>query len=125
MLPTDKIIATFEKMYPGKHIVKNSEKKPTEILCEVEPVTSHSQYSVAIAVINKSTPHSHNISSETYTVIRGTLKLHANDEVIELKRDQSHTIEPGVIHWAEGDETWVECLSRPGWTKEDHILKSE
>lgn len=117
-----KIISTFEKMYPGRQIIKNPVTKTTEILCEVEPAGTHPQYSIAIAVIDKSIPHLHKVTSETYTVIRGTLKLHANDEIIELKRDQSYTIEPGVIHWAEGEETWVECLSRPAWTKEDHVL---
>lgn len=118
----NKIISTFEKMYPGKVVIKNPQAHPTELLCEVEPTSKHPNYSVAIAVIDKSTPHSHKLVSETYTVIRGTLTLHANDDVITLKRNESYTIEPGVIHWAEGDETWVECLSTPGWAKEDHIL---
>jgi mannose-6-phosphate isomerase-like protein (cupin superfamily) len=119
-----KITSTFEKMYPGKKVVKNPGKITTEILCEVEPISSHPDYSVAIAVIDKSVPHSHKISSETYTVIRGTLKLHVNQETVELKRDQSYTVGPGTIHWAEGDETWIECLSRPGWTQGDHIPAS-
>lgn len=109
-------------MYPGKAVVMNPVKKPIELLCEVEPTHNHPNYSVAIAVIDKSTPHMHRVIEETYTVIRGELILHANDETITLKRDESYTIEPGVVHWAEGDETWVECLSKPGWTKEDHII---
>ncbi len=117
-----KVCATLERMYPGKTVVMNPVKKPTELLCEVEPTQNHPNFSVAIAVIDKSTPHTHRITEETYTVIRGELILHANDETITLKRDESYTIEPGVVHWAEGDETWVECLSKPGWTKEDHIL---
>ena len=112
----------MERMYPGKTVVMLPMKKPTELLCEVEPTQNHPNFSVAIAVIDKSNPHKHMVTEETYTVIRGELTLHANDETITLKRDESYTIEPGVVHWAEGDETWVECLSKPGWTKEDHIL---
>lgn len=115
------IIETLKRQYPGKVIALNDEKKPTEIVCEAEPADRHPAHSVAIAIIDKSIPHKHAVSTETYTVIRGALKLHANDEVIELKRNESYTIEPGVIHWAEGDETWVECLSMPGWTKADHL----
>jgi quercetin dioxygenase-like cupin family protein len=122
MLNTKKIIATFTNMYPGRVIVKNPERNPTEILCEVEPTSKHPDYSVAIAVINKSQPHSHKIVPEIYTVIRGKLTLHVNEESIELNRGESHTVEPGSVHWAEGDETWIECLARPGWTPDDHFI---
>ena len=117
-----KICATLEKMYPGKAVMLLPEKNPTELLCEVEPSSAHPNFSVAIAVIDKNIPHKHLKTEEIYTVIRGELTLHAGEEVITLKRDESYTIEPGVVHWAEGDETWVECLSKPGWTKDDHIL---
>jgi mannose-6-phosphate isomerase-like protein (cupin superfamily) len=119
---TKKIVETLTRQYPGRAIILNNEKKPTEILCEAEPTDRHPAHSVAIAVIDKSMPHKHLIMEETYTVIRGELTLHVNDEIVTLKRDESHTIEPGAVHWAEGDETWVECLAKPGWTKEDHYI---
>lgn len=116
------VIETLKRQYPGKIITVNNEKKPTEIVCEAEPAAKHPGHSVAIAVIDSSSPHSHKVLTETYTVIRGELKLHIDTEVFELKRNESHAIEPGHVHWAEGDETWIECLSMPGWTKEDHYL---
>lgn len=122
MLNAEKISSTFKKMYPNGTIVKNPEHKPTEILCEVEPTMKHPAYSISIAVIDRSAPHTHKIMTEIYTVIRGKLTLHIDNEIITLNKGESHTIEPGSTHWAEGDETWIECLARPGWTKEDHLL---
>ena len=119
---TKKIVETLRRQYPGKLIALNNEKKPTEIVCEAEPTDKHPAYSVAIAVVDKSLPHKHLAMEEIYTVIRGELTLHVNEEIVSLKRDESYTIEPGVVHWAEGDETWIECLAKPGWTKEDQIL---
>lgn len=34
-------------------------------------------------------------------------------------------VNPGEVHWAEGDETWLECYSEPGWTSGDHVLVKE
>lgn len=108
--------------YPGKIIIKNDEENPTEILCEIEPTGSHPDYSLAVAVIDKSIPHTHKVSTEVYRVVKGKLKLNVNNEIIELSEGEEYAIKPGQIHWAEGDETWTECRSKPGWTSEDHIL---
>jgi len=108
--------------YPGKVIIKNDEENPTEILCEIEPTKEHSDYSLAVSVIDKSVPHIHKKLTETYKVIRGKLKLNVGDEIINLTQGQEYVIKPGQTHWAEGDETWIECYSTPGWIPEDHTL---
>lgn len=120
-----KIIKELENKYPGKPIFKNNEKNPTEILCEVEPTSDHSDYSLAIAVIDKSNPHFHNFLTERYKVIRGDLTLHIEGNKIVLKDGDEYTIEPKKIHWAEGNETWIKCHAKPGWTPEDHHLVKE
>jgi len=118
-----KVIEELEKKYPEKKIIKNDEDNPTEILCEIEPSTNHPEYSLAIAVIDKSAPHTHKKSKETYKVIRGKLALYIDSEKHELSEGEELVINPDQTHWAEGNETWIECYSEPGWTFEDHILE--
>ena len=116
------ILEELSAKYPGKTIIKNDEKNPTEILCEIEPSNEHPDYSLAVAVIDKSVPHTHKKSTEIYRVVKGKLKLNVDSETIELTGGEEYTIKPGQIHWAEGDEVWIECISKPGWTLEDHML---
>lgn len=122
-MDTKKVIEELKKKYPGKKIIKNDEDIPTEILCEVDPSTGHPEYSLAVAIIDKSTPHTHKKSKETYKVTNGKLVLYVDGKKHELSEGEELIIEPGQTHWAEGNETWVECYSEPGWTFEDHILE--
>lgn len=117
-----KVRLQYEKSYPGKSIFENSvDGVVSEMICEVEPTTDHASWSLAIAVIDKSEKHHHKKTTETYKVVKGQLKLYVDNEVIELSEGDTHTIQPGQVHWAEGDETWVECRSEPGWRIEDHM----
>ena len=119
---TMKVVKQLELKYPGKTIIKNNKSNPSEILCEIDPSNDHPEYSVAIAVIDKSEPHMHIESTETYKVIKGILDLYINGEKYTLKEDQEKVIKTNSQHWAEGKETWVECYSKPGWTLKDHII---
>ncbi len=118
-----KVIEELKKKYPEKKIIKNDEENTTEILCEIDPSTNHPEYSLAIAVIDKSAPHTHEKSKETYKVTKGKLALYIDSKKHELSEDEELVINPGQTHWAEGNETWIECYSEPGWTFEDHILE--
>ena len=118
----DQVISQLKKKYSGKTIISLPEKNPTEILCEVESTLDHPEYSLAIAVVDKSTPHVHLKTTETYKGIHGSLILYIDDKPFSLKQGDDHTIKLGQTHWAEGDQTWVECYSKPGWTLEDHII---
>jgi len=116
-----KVVSQLKKKYTGKKIIKNDPENPTEILCEVEPTTDHPEYSLAISVIDKSKPHVHQKTQETYKVIKGSLDLYIDGQEHQLKEGEQITIQPGQKHWAKGDETWIECYSEPGWTLKDHI----
>lgn len=116
------IIAELREKYPGKNIIENIEGAPTEIICEIDPTTDHPGYSVALAIKDKSAPHSHKVTTEKYEIIKGSLTLHIEDQVLLLQEGSTYTIEPNKTHWAIGSETWVRIESKPGWTKEDHIL---
>jgi len=124
-MDSKRAIEELKKKYPGKKIIKNDEGNPTEILCEIEPSSEHSEYSMAVSIIDKSIPHSHKKTKETYKVIKGTLKVYKDDKEFILNEGDELVINPGETHWAKGNETWVECYSEPGWIFEDHILVEE
>jgi mannose-6-phosphate isomerase-like protein (cupin superfamily) len=117
------VIDSLKIKYPGKNIIKNDELNPTEVLCEIEPCKDHPEYSNAVAIIDKSKPHIHHKTTETYKVTKGKLILHIGDQSKKLNEGETYTIQPNNLHWAEGNETWVECYSEPGWVFEDHILQ--
>lgn len=116
------IIKELEETYPNKLIKQLPENTPTEIVCEFDPLTEHPEYSLAIAVIDRSAPHYHKRMTEIYHVIKGELKLHVDDEEFVMYEGQQYTITPGRIHWAEGHATWVEVYCSPGYQESDHIL---
>ncbi|MDP2874114.1 MAG: hypothetical protein Q8N84_02375 [bacterium] len=117
-----KVIKELKKKYPNKSIVALPVDNPTEILCEINPSSDHPEYSIAVSVIDKSVPHCHKKTTETYKVIKGKLNLIVNGISHSLLRGDSFVIEPHSFHYAIGDETWVECSSKPGWEARDHIL---
>lgn len=118
----NKILEELENKYPNKKIVKNDKNNPTEIICEVEPTSNHLGWSKAIAVIDKSISHFHKNSTEEYTVLKGNLTITKDGKDYHISKGQIFIIKPMEIHSAKGNSTWVECLSTPGWTFEDHIL---
>jgi mannose-6-phosphate isomerase-like protein (cupin superfamily) len=113
------IVNELASLYPGKPIKLVPENAPTEIVCEFE---HHPEWSMAVAVIDRGVPHFHRKITEVYHVIKGTLKLHVEQDVFEMYEGQQFTVVPGKIHWAEGNETWVEVYCNPAWSPDDHIL---
>jgi len=118
----NQVIKQLQTKYPGTTIIATPENNPTEIICEVDPTTNHPEYSLAVAVIDQSTKHVHQHNTETYTVLKGKLKLLVDGNIHNLAEGDSFVIKPGQTHSAKGNETWVECKSEPGWVIEDHIL---
>ncbi len=119
---TQSVLAELEALYPGKLIKKLPPDDPKEIVCEFDPKEDHPDWSLAVAVIDQSAPHYHRQTTETYMVIRGTLTLHVGNQELTLFEGQQYTIIPEQVHWATGDETWVEVYCSPGYTSDDHIL---
>ncbi|PIP64935.1 hypothetical protein COU77_00650 [Candidatus Peregrinibacteria bacterium CG10_big_fil_rev_8_21_14_0_10_49_16] len=117
----------FEDAYGGgEEVIQLPPEDPTEIICVIHPTDEHPEWSRAVAAIEKSVPHVHRITTETYRMIRGVLHLHCDDEVHRLVEGDVYVVHPGQVHWGETKEdddlaiVDVEC--RPGWTAEDHIL---
>ncbi len=121
-MDVEKVIKQLKKKYPNKSIVQNKNKKEivTEILCEIEPTNEHPDWSNAIVVLDESTKHYHNETTETYKVLKGTLNLFVDNEKIILNKKDTYTITPNKVHHATGNETWFECRSKPGWKFEDY-----
>lgn len=120
----EKVLHELKEKYPNKSIFQNKDEdgKVSEILCEVDPTTDHAHYSYAVAVADKSIPHYHKKSVETYTVTIGKLTLFVGNSIIELSEGNSYEIPVETVHWVKGNETWFNCNSKPGWTFEDHII---
>lgn len=117
-----RILAELKSQYPGKKCY-DLDGRGLHFVCEAEPVEKHPEYDRAIEVIIQSKPHKHLKMRQVYTILTGNLKLHDNNDVIQLHPGDKYTIEPGHIHWAESDDECREELhSQPGWTKEDHIF---
>ena len=117
----NEVLDELKKTYPGKKIILNDKHRLTEILCEIDPPAKHPEYSVAVAVIDETIPHHHDISTEIYEVLRGEIDLTVNGKTFHLKQGESMTIQPGEIHSAKGNETWIKCTARPAWSQNDHI----
>ncbi len=116
------IIKELEQTYPAKLIKQLPEDIPTQIVCEFDPPAEHPEYSLAVAIIDRSEAHYHKRSTVIYRVLKGELKLHVGDEEFDMYEGQEYTITPGQVHWAEGNSTWIEVYSSPGSEQSDHIL---
>jgi mannose-6-phosphate isomerase-like protein (cupin superfamily) len=107
------IKAELRREYPGATIKVAPDR--LEIVAEIEPKR-------AVAVIARSQPHFHAELTEVYRILRGVLYVACGGDGQVLRPGQSLTIEPGRVHQARGagGVAWVEVLSEPAWTSEDH-----
>lgn len=118
----ERVVAELQETYPQANILLLPKTQPREIVCEIDPGANHPQYSLAVAVIDKSEPHYHRNTVEIYRILKGQLKLYVNNEEHLMFEGQEYTVVPGTVHWAEGDETWVEVYTNPAWSPDDHHL---
>ena len=113
--------------FPGANIVALPPDEPREGIAEVEPTEEHPEYSVAVALIERSKAHHHNRSTETYRVLGGSMMLFVGDEVVPLAEGQTYVIKPGILHSVivkpPLKPALVEVTSEPGWSQDDHILE--
>lgn len=118
----DAIIKELRDSYPGKLIKRLPEDSPSEIICEFDPPGDHPEWSLAVAIIDRSAPHYHRKMTEIYRVLKGELKLHVGEEEYVMYEGQEYVITPNQVHWAEGDSTWIEVYCSPGYDPSDHYL---
>lgn len=111
------IIKQLTDQYLGRNIITMNDLngKPSEIICELGN-------GKAIAVIDASQPHYHKKITETYIVLNGELSVFLDEKETRLRPGDRLIIKPGVVHYALGQEAWVEVIAEPEWTPEDHFL---
>ena len=114
-----KVVDELNKRYPGKNIVLNDPDNPTEIICEIETAKDNPDRGVAVAVIDTTIHHYHDLLEEVYEVERGSLVISIDGKQTTLTPGQKITIKPGQVHSAEGHETWIKVTSCPAWTPND------
>jgi mannose-6-phosphate isomerase-like protein (cupin superfamily) len=103
------------KLYPGCRIKISDDKR--ELVAEITD-------DFAIAVIDKSQPHFHLKTRETYRVLKGTLYVACAGVGYVLNEQETFTIEPGNMHCAQAADTpvWIEVTSSPSWSAKDHFV---
>lgn len=111
----NKIVDELNQKYPGKKIIVENGQDFSEIIVEIKP-------GLALAVVGKSKPHHHKVSTEIYEVMKGELVLYIDGKKSVLKPGEKMTIMPNQIHSAQGDEAWFWTHSTPKWTPGDHKL---
>lgn len=117
----ERILGLLKEKFPTANAFA-MDKDANHFVSEVEPTEEHPEYDKAIEVIIKSKSHKHLKMTQDYKVLSGSLKLTVNGKTVVLNPNDTFTVLPGTIHSAESDnEAWVEIVSHPGWTKEDHI----
>lgn len=116
------IVSELEKKYPGKNIIVDDGVGYSEIIVELEPTKDHSDHSLALAIVGKSKPHYHKISTEIYEVTKGVLTLFVDGKKFVLKQGEKMTITPGQVHNAQGEDVWFLTYSSPGWSAEDAFV---
>lgn len=101
--------------YPGAHVKVAPDDG--EMVAEIDARR-------AVAVIERSQPHFHSRMTEVYRVLQGVLYVSCGGRGYVLGPGQELTIEPGNVHFARGagGPAWLEVLSDPPWTPEDHHI---
>ena len=121
---TATIRAELTQKYSGATILDVDDRYLSEIICVPEPTENHADYSIAVAVIFRNHPHVHRVTHERYQVVKGKLTVYINGQTHVLAAGAGIDIEPGQIHWAEGDGVWIQCPAVPGWLPQDQIRVS-
>lgn len=105
---------------------KNKVEVLGETIYEIVTAEDNAGFGLAVAEIEKSQPHYHLKTRETYTLISGVLRVHIGEHMKVLEHaGESAQIPKGVTHWAEqvGKEIpRVSILAIPAWTPKDHHL---
>ena len=113
----ERVVSDLQREFPGKSIVCVPKEHPREVIAELGKVAEST--SAAVAIIDRGPKHVHRATTETYVVETGQLRLHLQ---IDLEPGDCFRIEPGWVHWSEGQATRVLAISTPPWKPEDYIL---
>jgi mannose-6-phosphate isomerase-like protein (cupin superfamily) len=87
-------------------LYQNRKAFEAETVYEVTTARDGLPFGIAIADIEQSQLHVHRLTTETYTVVQGSIELALDDERIALHVGDVAVIRPGVVHSARsiGDD---------------------
>jgi len=96
-----------------------------ETVFEVTTARDGLPFGIAIADIEQSQPHVHRVTTETYTVVQGSIELALDDERVVLHVGDVAVIRPGVVHSArsigEGHAARITVTTIPEFSVDDYF----
>jgi len=108
---------------PG--LYRNRKSFPAETVYELTTARDGLPFGIAIADIERSQPHVHRVTTETYTVVQGSIELALDDERIALRVGDVALIRPGVVHSArsigEGHAARITVTTIPEFSPDDYF----
>jgi mannose-6-phosphate isomerase-like protein (cupin superfamily) len=108
-----------------KCLYQNIKVNPAEIVYEVTTWENALPFGIAIADIQRSEPHFHKVTAETYTVVQGNLEVSLNGEEHVLHPSDVIKIPPNVIHSARslsGTPARIAVTTIPEFSHEDYYV---
>jgi mannose-6-phosphate isomerase-like protein (cupin superfamily) len=107
-------------------LYQNRKAFEAETVYEVTTARDGLPFGIAIADIEQSQPHVHRVTTETYTVVQGSIELALDDERIALHVGEVALIRPGVVHSARsiGDDhpARITVTTIPEFSPDDYFL---
>ena len=87
-------------------LYQNRKAFEAETVYELTTARDGLPFGIAIADIEQSQPHVHRVTTETYTVVQGSIELALDDERTVIGVGEVAVIRPGVVHSAQsiGDD---------------------
>lgn len=119
---SSRILSELLMKYPGANCL-DVDGHATHFACEVEPAFQHPEYDKSAEVIILSRAHKFENSSQTYSVIKGSLELHVGEDEFVLDEGNSFEVNAGATRWAQStNECLVEITSKPGRIEGERVL---
>lgn len=106
-------------------LYQNKKTFPAETVYEVTTARDGLPFGIAIADIEQSQPHLHRVTTETYTVVQGSIELALDDERVVLHVGDVAVIRPGVVHSArsigENHPARITVTTIPEFSVDDYV----
>lgn len=109
-------------------LYQNKKEFSAEIVYEITTSATALPFGIAIADILQSTPHFHNLTTETYTVVQGTLEVSLDHKKYLVSPGDVIKIPPNVIHSARslGDESArITVITIPEFSLDDYFVVTD
>jgi quercetin dioxygenase-like cupin family protein len=111
-----------------KCLYQNKKEFSAETVYEITTAENGLPFGIAIADILQSTPHVHKLTTETYTVVQGTLEVTLDQNKYVLSPGDVIKILPNVIHSARslGDEpARITVTTVPEFSPDDYHVVTD